>query len=113
MRDDDDVLTDVERRLRVALRPDDDDVRHVVQGALASGSGIERQRRLPLVAAAISALVIVSALVWRVSAPAPGGLHVSGSGSVIVVTSDDGRRWVITTDRSPKVRGAYVIVFPQ
>jgi hypothetical protein len=110
---DDEVLTNLERRLRAALRPDDERVRHVVEGALSSGSGIDWPRRLRLVAAGAAALVIVAALVWPASAPAPRGLHVSGSGSVIVVTSDDGGRWVVNTDRSSEVRGAYVIVFPQ
>lgn len=110
---DDNVLTQLERRLRAALRPDDERVRHVVEGALSSGTGKDWWRRFWLVAAGTAGLVIVAALVWHASAPAPGGLHVSGSGSVIVVTSDDGRRWVVNTDRSSEVRGAYVIVFPQ
>jgi hypothetical protein len=110
---DDDVLTDVERRLRAALRPDDERVRHVIRGALSSGNGIDRWRRLPLVAAGAVALVIVAALAWYSYPSAPRGLHVSGSGSMIVVTSDDGRRWVVNTSRSSEVRGGYVIVIPE
>jgi hypothetical protein len=111
---DDDVPTDLERRLRAALRPDDERVRRVIEGALSSRSGTDWLRRFPLVAAGTAGLVvIVAALVWYEPASAPSGLHISGSGSVIVVTSDDGRRWMVDTDRSSEVRGAYVIVFPQ
>jgi hypothetical protein len=110
---DDDVLTDVERRVRAVLRPDQEQVRHVIKGALAIATAPQRQRHVRLLAAGTAALAIVVALIWRTSAPVAPVLHISGSGSVIVVTSDDGRRWVVNTQRTSEVRGAYVIVFPQ
>jgi hypothetical protein len=110
---DDEVLTEVERRLGAALRPDAERARRVAIGALSSATGKAWRPRLALVAAGTAVLAIVAALVWRASAPAQSDLHVAGSGSVIVVSSDDGRRWLVSTDRRVEVRGTYVIVFPQ
>jgi len=110
---DDDVLTAAERRVRAVLRPGDEQVRRVIDGALSPAAGRRRLLRFSLLAAGTAALAIVVAVVWRASAPAPPALHVSGSGSVVVVTSDDGRRWLVNSERGSEVRGTYVIVVPR
>jgi hypothetical protein len=56
---------------------------------------------------------LVIAQFWRASAPLPPALHISGTGSVLVVTSDDGKRWVVNVQRESTARGQYVIAFPR
>jgi hypothetical protein len=59
------------------------------------------------------ALAVAAAFLWRGTSPTPGPLVISGSGSIVVVTSDDGRRWLIQAQQSSPARGEYVIAFPQ
>jgi hypothetical protein len=59
------------------------------------------------------ALAVAAAFLWRGTAPPPAPLVISGSGSIVVVTSDDGRRWLIQAQQSSPSRGEYVIAFPQ
>ena len=58
-------------------------------------------------------LAVAGGLWWRGTAPSPASLVISGSGSIVVVTSDDGRRWLIQAPQSSPIRGEYVIAFPQ
>ena len=109
---DDDRLSDVERRLKAVLRPGDDAVARVATRALAPPHQYP-VRRLRLIAASLLATVLVAAMVWRSTSPAPPALLISGSGAVVVVTSGDGRRWLIHGQRETPVRGEYVIAFPQ
>jgi hypothetical protein len=110
MRDDD--VTSAERRLRAVLQPDDERVRHVIAGALSTDRQIHLLRPLGLLAACVVALLVFVQL-WRASAPLPPALHISGTGSVVVVTSDDGKRWVVNAQRESTARGEYVIAFPR
>ena len=110
MRDDD--VTNVERRLRAVLLPDDERVRRVIAGALTPDRQIHRLRLLGLLVACVVALLVIPQF-WRASAPLPPALHISGTGSVLVVTSEDGRRWVVNVQREPTARGEYVIAFPR
>ena len=110
MRDDD--VTSAERRLRAVLQPDDERVRHVIARALSPDRQIHPLRPLGLLAACVVALLVIVQL-WRASAPLPPALHISGTGSVVVVTSDDGKRWVVNVRREPTARGEYVIAFPR
>ena len=110
MRDDD--VTSAERRLRTVLQPDDERVRQVIAGALSPDRQIHPLRPLGLLAACVVVLLVIGQL-WRASAPLPPALHISGTGSVVVVTSDDGKRWVVNVQREPAARGEYVIAFPR
>ena len=109
MRDDD--LTNAERRLRAVLQPDDERVRRVIAGALSPDRQIHPVRPLGLLAACVVALLVIAQF-WRASAPLSPALHISGTGSV-VVTSDDGRRWVVNAQHNSTARGEYVIAFPR
>jgi hypothetical protein len=109
---DDDAISDVERRVKLALRPREEEVERVIAAALGPG----RQRRrshVALVGAALLALALATAILWRGTRPPPSPLMISGSGGVVVVTSDDGRRWLIQAQQAPPVQGEYVIAFPQ
>jgi hypothetical protein len=110
----DDVLTGAERQMRDVLRPGDDRIRHVIDGALSSPRN-RRPTRLLLVATGLALATAAAAVGWRAYVPprAAAGLHISGTGSVLVVTSDDGRRWVVDARRDREASGAYVIAFPQ
>ena len=110
MRDDD--VTSAERRLRAVLQPDDERVRHVIAGALSPDRQIHPLRPLGLLAASVVALLVIAQF-WRASAPLSPALHISGTGSVVVVTRDDGRRWVVNAQRNSTARGEYVIAFPR
>ncbi len=109
---DEDRVSEGERHLTRVLRPGDDSVARVIAGAL--GPHQQRPRRhVGVMGASLLALAIAAALLWRGTAPSPGPLEISGSGSILVVTSDDGRRWLIQAPQSPPPPGEYVIVFPQ
>jgi hypothetical protein len=110
MRDDD--LTSAERRLGAVLQPDDERVRQVIASALSPDRQIYPLRPLGLLAACVVVLLVIGQL-WRASAPLPPALHISGTGSVVVVTSDDGKRWVVNVQRESTARGEYVIAFPR
>ena len=110
MRDDD--VTNVERRLRAVLQPDDERVRRVIAGALSSDRQIHPLRPLGLLVACVVALLVIAQF-WRASDPLPSALHISGTGSILVVTSDDGKRWVVNVQRESTARGEYVIAFPR
>lgn len=110
---DDEVLTAAERQVRAVLQPGDERVRGVIARALSPERVRHVRLRPRLLAAAAVALLAIGIVVWRASPPAPPTLHISGSGSVIVVTSDDGRRWVVDDRRESDARGQYVIAIPQ
>jgi hypothetical protein len=111
----DDDVTSAERRLRAVLQPDDERVRHVIAGALSPDRQIHPLRPLGLLAACVVAVVALLVVVqlWRASAPLPPALHISGTGSVVVVTSDDGKRWIVNVRHESTARGEYVIAFPR
>ena len=108
----DDDVTNVERRLQAVLQPDDEPVRRVIAGALSPDRQVHPLRLLALLVAGVIALLVISQF-WRASAPLPPALHISGNGSVLVVTSADGKRWVVNVQPKPTARGEYVIAFPR
>ena len=109
---DEDRLSEGERRLNLVLRPGDESVARVIAGALSPSQ--QRPRRLVgVIGASMLALAVAAAFLWRGTAPSPAPLVISGSGSIVVVTSDDGRRWLIQAQQSSPARGEYVIAFPQ
>jgi ferric-dicitrate binding protein FerR (iron transport regulator) len=109
----DDEPIDVERRLRTALRPDEERTRTVIARALSAEPRRSSRWRAPLFAAAIVVLALMAASLWRQPVPEPAALVISGSGSVVVVTTADGRRWVINAERPSTSSGQYVIAFPR
>jgi hypothetical protein len=109
----DDVLTAAERRLRRVLRSDDDRVSDVIDRALSPERPIRSRGRARLGVAAFIALLALGTFVWRASAPPSAALTISGSGSVIVVTTGDGRRWLLDKQNESRPGGDYVIAVPQ
>lgn len=109
---DDDVLTDAERRMRTVLRPTDEGAAAVASRALAPPLPATPRRRAALTVAVILTLLLAGA-VWRASTPPQPAMHIWGSGSLVVVTRDDGRRWVVDGGHAPAPTGQYVIVVPQ
>lgn len=108
---DEDGFSEGERRLSLVLRPDDESVARVIAGALRPNQHRPR-RRVGVIGASILALAVAAALLWQGTGPSPAPLVISGSGAIVIVTSDDGRRWLIQTQNLP-TRGEYVIAFPQ
>jgi hypothetical protein len=110
---DDDVLTAAERRLRRVLRSDDDRLGDVITRALSAERRIRFAARARLIVAAFVAALILGTLLWRASVRPPAALTISGSGSVIVVTTEDGRRWLVDKRNDSPPRGHYAIAVPQ
>ena len=109
---DEDRVSEAERRLNLVLRPGDESVARVIAGALRSGQQRPR-RHVGVIGACMLALAVAAAFLWPGTAPSPAPLVISGSGSIVVVASDDGRRWLIQAQQSSPARGEYVIAFPQ
>ena len=119
--DDEHEQREADERVRAALAPDDAASRRVVARALA-GEGVATPRgrhfagltiALSVVCAAAIAVVVLSRS--RVVAPArdqPSALAITGRGSVLVVESADGRRWIVGPPARARA-GNYVIVVPQ
>lgn len=108
-----DDLIDAERRLRAALQPDDDRVRAVIARASSAARPARGRWRALGLAAAMLAFAVIAAGLWQRPGPAPSAVVISGSGSVVVATTSDGRRWVINAERPSTPRGEYVIAFPR
>jgi hypothetical protein len=109
---DEDRLSEGEQRLNLVLRPGDESVARAIAGALRASQQRPR-RHVGVIGASMLALAAAAAFLWRGTAPSPAPLVISGSGSIVVVTSDDGRRWLIQAQQSSPARGEYVIAFPQ
>ena len=109
---DEDRLTEDERHLNLVLRPGDESVARVIAGAFRPPHVLPR-RHVGLIGAFMLGLAVAAGFWSRATAPLPAPLVISGSGSIVVVTSDDGRRWLIQAPQSSPVRGEYVIAFPQ
>ena len=105
-----DRLSETERRLNLALRPGDESIARVVAGAFHPRQQRGR-RHVGVIGALMLALALASAFLWRSTVPSPAPLVISGSGSIIVVTSADGRRWLIQAQQSSPSRGEFVIAF--
>lgn len=110
---DDDGLTTAERRVRAILRSDEDRVSEVINRALSPERPIRPRRPARVLVAALIALIALATFAWRASAPAPASLTISGSGSVIVVTARDGRRWLLDERNESRSEGRYVIAVPR
>jgi hypothetical protein len=65
-----------------------------------------------------TAVVLIVLSVWQVRKRAgehalPTSLAITGEGSMLVVESQDGRRWIVGPAPEPRIGGGYVIVVPQ
>ena len=115
--DDETNLSEVDARVRAALSAGPDATHRVLAAALADRSRRFARRRYAIATAA----VVVSGLAvgtwrWPGTAPSPWAttsLKVTNRGSLIVVESADGRRWIVGPAPARRTGGNYVIVIPQ
>jgi hypothetical protein len=113
---DDDNLFDLDTRVRAALTPETEAARRVVMRALADGDEKPRRQqrlRVALLTAAVVALLVVTGWQWRrgASRAMPPSLAITSDGSMLVVESEDGRRWIVGPSPTRSTAGSYVIVF--
>lgn len=115
--DDERERLEIDSRVRAALRTNDDAWRRVVARALADAPRSTPHRwrgRLAIVTAAALVLIlgVVAAVQWRRSAAARSlsqSLTVTRAGSMLIIESQDGRRWIIGPS-TPRRSGNYVMV---
>lgn len=111
---------ETDARLRAALTPDEATQRRVATAALrAAAGGPTPRRRIWQVACLCAAAALVAFAIrtwpWHSPAPTPAPAPASTSltfvsrGSLIVVDSHDGRRWIVGPSTEPPGQGGYVI----
>jgi hypothetical protein len=121
--DDEEVRLEIDERIREAVRADPAARQRIAARALAhSPSGVRGTRaraalRAPLLVAA-AAVAVLGLAGWfaRLRQPAPAPLtswSITGTGSMVVVDGNDGRRWIVGRPAEPRSQGRYVIVVPQ
>jgi anti-sigma-K factor RskA len=108
-------LLEVDARLRAAVAPDVEAARRIAARALADDTRpTQRRWRAPLAIAIVAAIVViagVAAFQWRRSTAAvpSRSLTITSAGSMLVVESPDGRRWVVGSS-TPRRSGNFVMV---
>ena len=111
--DDEPERLEIDSRVRAALRTDADASRRAVARALADNRGMPNRqwRRRFATAAALALLLVLAGFEWRRSAgrATSPSLTVTSAGSVLVVETQDGRRWIVGPS-PPRRSGNYVIV---
>jgi ferric-dicitrate binding protein FerR (iron transport regulator) len=105
---------EIDSRLRAALRTNHATCRAIVARALAvtPRTPSPRWRRPFTVAtAAALALLLVAGFVWRRSAGRSTSplITVTSAGPVLIVQSEDGRRWIVGPSM-PRHSGSYAMV---
>ena len=116
--DDERNLHEVDARVRAALMTDAAASDRVTARALADGSVRAVPHNWYAVVIVAALIVVLGAGVWqwrrttRASA-APPSLAITGHGSILVVDSQDGRRWIVGPAPEHRTGGNYVIVVPQ
>lgn len=111
---------EIDRRVRVAVSPPASVVDRVVMRALTDDDRSPRRwRRLRFAAATAAMLALLIGAAARqgrqragVDTP-PTSLAITGEGSLLVVESQDGRRWVVGPAPKRRIGGGYVIVVRQ
>ena len=109
---------DVDRRLRAAFPIEDGVSRRVLAQALKTAPAPPLFSRHLKSASALSIAIVVavSLTVWRRwhAAPAPPAeLRITATGAILVVESQDGRRWIVGAPPARPSGGNYVLVVPQ
>lgn len=66
----------------------------------------------------VTVVLLMVLTVWQGRKPAgehtlPTSLAITGEGSMLVVESHDGRRWIVGPAPTRRMGGGYVIVVPQ
>jgi hypothetical protein len=112
--DDEHRLNEVDSRVRAALRADVDITRRVIASALAGEPPAASHRwRIPLVIVTTAVVVVLAVGVFewrrRTAGSIPPSLTITSVGSMLVVESPDGRRWVVGRSQ-PRRSGNYVMV---
>ena len=115
---DEPVPHDVDRRVRAAFAIDDGVSRRVVSQALKAAAAPPRlgRRATSAVALIVVVGVAVSLTVWRLwhaAPPPPAALRITATGAILVVESQDGRRWIVGPPPARPSGGNYVLVIPQ
>jgi ferric-dicitrate binding protein FerR (iron transport regulator) len=114
--DDEPRLAEVDARIRATLMPDASTASRVAARALADRHRpVAPMRRRYVLAAAAVCTLTAGMVVWqwrptKVQPAALTSLAITGDGSMIVVESPDGRRWIIGPEAERHKQGSYVIV---
>lgn len=118
--DDENNLPEVDTRLRAAVSPPASVVKRVVNRALTVNDRPQQHgSRRRVVGVAVATTVLLIALtIWQgrehtPEYPAPTSLAITRDGSLLVVESQDGRRWIVGSVPKRPVGASYVIVVPQ
>jgi hypothetical protein len=110
-------LHEVDARVRAALTPASDAGRRVASRALTIGQAIpsqQRRRRGAVAIAALLAVLVVAGVQWSRTARrrTSPSLSITSQGSMLVVESQNGRRWIVGSPPARPTGGHYVIVVP-
>ena len=118
--DDENRLLDVDRRVRAAVSPPASVADRVVTRALTDNdpSWQHRHRRGVAVTTVTTAVLVLALTIWlgreRTGEPSiPTSLAITGKGSLLIVESQDGRRWIVGPVPQRPIGASYVIVIPQ
>jgi len=117
--DDESRQPEIEALVRDAVTAPAEVVERVVLRALSDSREPARRRRVWVAIATAGAFVLVlgiSAWQWtRVAGrrAQPSSLAISGEGSMLVVESQDGRRWVVGPPPKRRVGSNFVLVVPE
>jgi hypothetical protein len=118
--DDEHTPRDIDRRVRAALAIDDAISRRVLAKALkATIERPPRGRRVKSAVAATAGICLVAGIgAWRLwrDGPAPespAALTITTKGALLVVESQDGRRWIVGSPPARRTGDNYVLVVPQ
>ena len=119
--DDKDGLLEIDRRVRAAVSPPASVVDRVVMRSFTNGDRAPQHRRRIRFAAMTAAMLalLIGLTAWQGRRQGAGentrptSLAITGEGSLLVVESQDGRRWVVGPAPKRRIGGGYVIVVPQ
>ena len=116
--DDENRLLEVDTRVRAAVNPPTSVVDRVVTRALTDNDRAPQnpgRRRVVVVTVATAVLLMA---VWRgrertAEHTVPNSLAITGEGSLLIVESQDRRRWIVGPVPQRPIGASYVIVVPQ
>jgi hypothetical protein len=112
--DDEHERLELDKRMRVAFAPDERTSARVVANALAASDARPslswRVRSVALTA--VGLVILLAVFQWRRQAASPA-LAITGGGTMLVVESQDGRRWIVGHSEARQSGGSYVMVIPE